>query len=72
MNNTKPWWQSKTVWASIGAMLAGMASLAGIHLDAALQDELATLVTAAAEVAAGAIATLGRLQAQTALTWRRS
>ena len=72
MNNTKPWWQSKTVWASIIAVLAGMASLAGINLDATLQDELANLITAAAEVASGAVALLGRLQAQTALTWRLS
>ncbi|MEQ1756625.1 MAG: hypothetical protein ABL973_21095 [Micropepsaceae bacterium] len=72
MNNTKPWWRSKTVWASIIAMLAGIASLADIHLDATLQDELASLVTAAAEVASGAIAMLGRIQAQSTLTWRRA
>jgi hypothetical protein len=71
MNNTKPWWQSKTVWASIMAMLAGMASLAGVSLDATLQDELANLITAAAEVASGAVAIFGRVQAQAQLTWRR-
>lgn len=71
MTNTKAWWQSKTVWASLIAMLAGAGSLAGLHLDATLQDELATLITAAAEVAAGATGLVGRLQADTRITWRR-
>lgn len=72
MTNTKPWWQSKTVWASVIAMLAGIASLAGVHLDAPLQDELATLVSSAAELAAGAMGLIGRIQAQSRLTWRRA
>ena len=71
MKNTKPWWQSKTVWASIVTLLAGIASLAGVSLDATLQDELAILITAMAEIVSGAIALFGRMQAQTRLTWRR-
>jgi hypothetical protein len=71
MTNTKAWWQSKTVWASLIAMMAGAGSLAGLHLDATLQDELATLITAAAEVAAGATALAGRVSADTRITWRR-
>ena len=71
MNNTKAWWQSKTVWASIIAMLAGVASLAGVDFDARLQDELANLIVAAAEVAAGATALYGRIHASSSLIWSK-
>lgn len=71
MLNTKPWWQSKTVWAAIIAMLAGAASLTGLDLDATLQDELASLITSAMEIGAGALALVGRIQAQSQLTWRQ-
>lgn len=71
MLNTKPWWQSKTVWAAIIAMLAGALSLTGLDLDAKLQDELASLITSAMEIGAGALALVGRIQAQSQLTWRQ-
>ena len=71
MNNTKVWWQSKTVWASIVAVLAGVATLAGVNLDATLQDELVELITGTANLAAGATAWYGRAKAQTTLTWRQ-
>lgn len=71
MLNTKPWWQSKTVWAAIIAMLAGALSLTGLDLDATLQDELASLITSAMEIGAGALALVGRIQAQSQLTWRQ-
>lgn len=71
MLNTKPWWQSKTVWAAIIAMLAGALSLTGLDLDATLQDELASLITSAMEIGAGALALVGRIQAQSQLTWRK-
>ncbi len=71
MNNTKVWWQSKTVWASIMAVLAGIATLAGVNLDATLQDELVNLITGTANLAAGIIAWYGRAKAQTTLTWRQ-
>ena len=43
MNGTKVWWQSKTVWGSIVALLAGFATLTGLKLDATLQDQLAEI-----------------------------
>ena len=36
MTSTKAWWQSKTIWASLIAMLAGAGSLAGPALGALL------------------------------------
>lgn len=70
MNGTKPWWQSKTVWGSIIALLAGIATFAGLKLDASLQDQLADLITGAANVAGGLIAWYGRVKAQSTLAWK--
>jgi hypothetical protein len=67
MNGTKVWWQSKAVWGSAIAMVAGVVSLAGVQLDASLQDELASLLTGAGEVVGGALALYGRLTAKTVL-----
>ncbi len=71
MNNIKVWWQSKTVWGAIIALLASTATLAGIDLDARLQDELADLVVAALGIAGAVLAWVGRARAQGALSWRR-
>jgi len=71
MNGTKVWWQSKTVWGSIIALLAGVATLAGVKLDATLQDQLAALLTGAGEVAGGALAWYGRAKATGAIGWSK-
>ncbi len=70
MNTTKPWWRSRTVWAAAVSVLAGLLGLAGLNLDATLQDELVNLLTGAAEIGAGIMAFIGRFQASTTLTWR--
>jgi hypothetical protein len=70
MNGTKPWWQSKTVWGSIIALLAGFATFAGLKLDATLQDQLAELITGAANIVGGLIAWYGRAKAESAIAWR--
>jgi hypothetical protein len=69
MNGTKVWWQSKTVWGSIVSLLAGVATLAGVKLDATLQDQLAELVVGIVNIVGGAIAWYGRVKAQGALSW---
>ena len=70
MNTSKPWWRSRTAWAAAVSVLAGLLGLAGLNLDATLQDELVTLFTGAAEIGAGIMAFIGRFQASTKLTWR--
>ena len=70
MTTTKPWWRSRTVWAAAVSVLAGLLGLAGLNLDATLQDELVNLLTGAAEIGAGFMAFIGRVQASTTLTWR--
>ena len=54
------------------ALLAGVATLAGVKLDATLQDQLAELIVGAANIAGGAIAWYGRAKAEGVLSWRRS
>ncbi len=70
MNTSKPWWRSRTAWAAAVSVLAGLLGLAGLNLDATLQDELVTLFTGAAEIGAGIMAFIGRFRASTTLTWR--
>lgn len=69
MNGTKVWWQSKTVWGSIIALLAGVATLTGVKLDATLQDQLVELIVGVANIAGGAMAWYGRVKAEGALSW---
>jgi hypothetical protein len=72
MNDTKVWWQSKTVWGAIIALLAGVATLAGLDLDASLQDQLAELLTGAGNLVGGALAWYGRVKATRTLALSRS
>lgn len=67
MNGTKVWWQSKSVWGSLIALFAGVATLAGVKLDAAVQDQLAELLTGAGDVVGAAIAFYGRITAKAAI-----
>ena len=68
MNGTSIWWQSKTLWGSIIAMLAGVATMAGLQLDAALQDQLAELIVGLANLIGGGLAWYGRVTATTAIS----
>lgn len=67
MDMTKPWYLSKTVWASlvtIGLSIAGMLGLPTGSIDqGSLADTLLQLVTAVS----GAVAIFGRLAATTKL-----
>jgi hypothetical protein len=71
MTDTKPWWRSRTVWASAVTLLAGLFHLAGIDLDARVQDELVELLTASAEIAAAVTAFIGRVKADARLAWSK-
>jgi hypothetical protein len=68
MDGTTLWWQSKTIWASIVALLAGALTLAGINLDAALQSQLVELISGLGSLVAGAVAWYGRAKATTTIS----
>ena len=64
MTATKPWYLSRTIWASVITVLSGVAGLSGLpveHLDhAALVETLLQAVSAIS----GLIAVFGRLSAK--------
>ena len=64
MTTAKPWYLSRTIWASIVAVLSGGAGFLGIPIggadDTALTDAVLQLVTAVA----GLVAIFGRLGAK--------
>lgn len=63
MNDSKPWYLSRTIWASIVTVLTGGAGLVGLPTGAvdngALTETILQLVTAIS----GLIAIFGRLSA---------
>jgi hypothetical protein len=61
MQQTKPWYASKTIWANLVAFAATMATIAGIDLgfDAATQAELVAGVMAIVNVALRMITSAG-------------
>lgn len=64
MIDSKPWYQSRTVWASVVAMAAAFCGLVGepaaAFADPALVDAILAVVTAVA----GFVALVGRLVAR--------
>lgn len=60
---TKPWYLSRTIWASLIAVLSGGASLAGMPVEDADQAVLADTILQAVSALAGMVAILGRLRA---------
>lgn len=67
MSGTTPWYASKTIWGSIIAVGAGIATVFGLKLDAPLQDQLGSLLASAGEIAGGLLAFYGRVVASTKL-----
>jgi hypothetical protein len=64
MNDVKAWYQSRTVWGALIAILASLANAAGIEVTAGDEGELADLVVAAVGTAGGLIALFGRVSAR--------
>jgi hypothetical protein len=64
MTETKPWYQSRTIWASLITVATGLAGAVGLPVDgldnSSLTDTLLQLVTAVA----GLVSIFGRLSAK--------
>lgn len=63
MNDPKPWWASKTIWAGIAALVLGVLNSLHYALDADLSASLADWLQAVGEILAGAVAIGGRIAA---------
>ena len=67
MNEIKPWYQSKTIWGALVAVLASLLSAAGIDLDAEAQNGLTTDILNLCGALGGLFALYGRLTANTSI-----
>ncbi len=69
MDDTKPWYQSKSLWGAVVAAIAGALGLiAGIDVSAEDMERTVSLVTAAAAAIGGIVAIVGRVMASKKLT----
>ena len=64
MDAKKPWYLSRTVWASIVTVLAAGAGLVGLPLAESEHEAVAETLLQLATAAAGAVALYGRLSAR--------
>ncbi|MDX3973021.1 hypothetical protein [Shinella sp.] len=62
--DVKAWYQSRTVWGALIAILASLAHVAGVEVTAGDEGELADLVVSAAGTIGGLIALYGRISAR--------
>ena len=63
MADSKPWYLSKTIWASLVAILAAVASAIGVEIDANTRSELTDAAFQLVTVGASLAALFGRLVA---------
>lgn len=63
MSDSKPWYFSKTIWASLIAILAAMGSVMGISVDEETQSQLSEAVVQVVTILASLFAIVGRISA---------
>jgi len=63
MSDSKPWYYSKTIWASLIAVVATIGSAFGMNVDEATQSQLAENAVQLVAIAASLLAVFGRLTA---------
>ena len=65
MEREKPWYLSRTIWASLVAVVAIVSPAVGVTLDAPMQGQIVDVALATIGVAASLFAIVGRLVATT-------
>lgn len=65
MDDLKHWYQSRTVWGAIVAILASLAQAFGLGLNAGQQADLAEALLALSGAMGGLLALYGRFKAET-------
>ncbi|MHA6645618.1 hypothetical protein [Mesorhizobium sp. A623] len=64
MTTSKPWYLSRTIWASIVTVLTGAAGLTGLPIDGLDSSALTDALLQAISAVSGLIAVFGRLSAK--------
>lgn len=64
MSNTKPWYLSKTIWASLVTIAAAGGSLFGLPLGGLDKPAFTDLLIQAITAVSGLIALVGRISAE--------
>ena len=62
--DTKKWFESKTIWASIVTITAGVAGAIGYNVDVATQGAIINNITAGIAAIGGLFSLVGRLVAE--------
>lgn len=63
MNDTKPWFRSRTIWAALVAVAASLGGYAGFDADATTQAQLTEAILQLVAAAGGLTAVFGRISA---------
>lgn len=65
MNDFKPWYASKTIWGSIIALIAAVASAFGVEIDQQMQTTFIESALQLVAVGGSIMAVFGRMTAST-------
>lgn len=65
MDLIKPWYLSRTIWASVVTVVAAAASLVGLPIDEEASADMIELILQIVTAGSGLAAVLGRLAART-------
>jgi hypothetical protein len=68
MTNEKPWYLSKTIWASVATVVLSCSSFFNVSLDQDIQVHLADTIMQFLTALSGIIAFFGRLSATTLIS----
>ncbi len=64
MTDTKPWWQSKTLWGAIVTLGSTVLGLAGLDFGDVDSDTLIDVLTSLGAAIGGVLAIFGRITAK--------
>lgn len=64
MNDTKAWWQSKTLWGAIVTLGSAALGLAGLEIGEADREGLIELLSSLGAALGGIVAIVGRISAR--------
>ena len=67
MDEIKPWYLSRTVWASVVAILAGACGVVGVPSEVVADPELVDAILRVVAAVAAIVSLFGRLKAKSRL-----